>query len=161
MSMDPAVRKKALRLLTNGMYVLTSSHEEDFGAATVTWISQASFKPPLLMAAVRPESNVFKCISRSRMAALHILSHDQQQIAGRFFSPTKVIDGTLNGEPFVPGETKAPILSHVPSYIECKVHQVVDTGGDHMVVIMEAVQAACGENVRPLTIRESPWEYGG
>ena len=46
------------------MYVITSRYGEDYGAATVTWVSQASFRPPLIMAAIRPGSNVFKCLSR-------------------------------------------------------------------------------------------------
>ncbi|MCI3952948.1 MAG: hypothetical protein K0R53_2446, partial [Burkholderiales bacterium] len=37
-------------MLSHGVYVLTSRSAERYGAATVTWVSQASFKPPLLMA---------------------------------------------------------------------------------------------------------------
>ncbi len=83
--MDLKARKRTLRLLTNGMYVITSRHGDALGAATITWVSQASFNPPLLMAAVRPDSNVFKCLSQSRIAAIHILNFDQQEIAGKFF----------------------------------------------------------------------------
>ena len=39
-------------MLSHGVYVLTSRSEDRYGAATVTWVSQASFKPPLVMAAV-------------------------------------------------------------------------------------------------------------
>ena len=49
--MDVQARKKTLRMLSNGVYVLTSRSAESFGAATVTWVSQASFTPPLIMAA--------------------------------------------------------------------------------------------------------------
>jgi len=45
--------------------------------------------------------------------------------------------------------------------VECKVLQIVNTGGDHSLIVMEDLEAACAENVRPLTIGESPWEYGG
>ena len=160
-AMDPKTRKKALRLLTNGMYVITSRHGEDYGAATVTWVSQASFRPPLLMAAIRPGSNVFKCLSQSRVAAIHILDFEQQDIAAKFFAPTKVHEGTINGEPFTSGKTSAPLLRNLPSYVECRVLQIVETGGDHALIVMEAVDAACAERVRPLTIGESSWEYGG
>jgi flavin reductase (DIM6/NTAB) family NADH-FMN oxidoreductase RutF len=47
--MDAKVRQKTLRLLSNGVYVLTSRSEERYGAATVTWVSQVSFKPPLIV----------------------------------------------------------------------------------------------------------------
>ncbi len=159
--MDPQARKRTLRMLSNGMYVIASCSGDRYGAATVTWVSQASFKPPLIMAAVRPDSNVFECLRESRVAVIHILGCDQQDMAQRFFSPTWTEPGAINGEPFTEGKTSAPILLNVPAYLECQVHQVVDSGGDHAVVIMEAVEAECRQQVRPLTIRESPWEYGG
>jgi hypothetical protein len=67
--MDAKVKQKTLRMLSNGVYVLTSRTGDRYGAATVTWVSQVSFKPPLVMAAVRRESNVFKCLAESRIAA--------------------------------------------------------------------------------------------
>jgi flavin reductase (DIM6/NTAB) family NADH-FMN oxidoreductase RutF len=159
--MDARARKKALRMLSNGMYVVTSRSGAHYGAATVTWVSQASFKPPLIMAAVRRDSNVFKCMAESRIAAIHIVGCHQQDLARKFFAPTAARDGQINGEPFSEGVTSAPILRNLPAYIECRVRQLVDGVGDHAVVILEAVEARCREQVRPLTIAESPWKYGG
>lgn len=158
--MDPAIRKRALRMMSNGMYVMTSTHDSQYGAATITWISQASFKPPLVMAAVRPTSNVFKCLVESRVAAIHILDADQQAMAQRFFCPTHVADGTINGEPFSPGLTRAPILTNARAHVECEVRHIFDRG-DHAVVVMEVIEASCDADIHPLTVAESPWEYGG
>lgn len=159
--MDAKSRKHTLRMLSNGMYIITSSSGDRHGAATVTWVSQASFKPPLVMAAIRLDSNVFKCLSESGVAAVHILDCNQQDMARRFFSPTTALNGTINGEPFVPGVTRAPLLHNASAYFECVVRQIVETQGDHAVVIMEVVEAQCRREIRPLTIAESPWEYGG
>jgi flavin reductase (DIM6/NTAB) family NADH-FMN oxidoreductase RutF len=143
--MDARVRQKTLRMLSNGVYVLTSRTGERYGAATVTWVSQASFKPPLIMAAVRRESNVFECLAESRRAVLHIVGDRQQEIARRFFFPTHAASGMIN----------------LPAYIECRVEQIVDTHGDHAVVILQAVEAECRERVQPLTMAATPWNYGG
>jgi flavin reductase (DIM6/NTAB) family NADH-FMN oxidoreductase RutF len=159
--MDVKVRQKTLRLLSNGVYVLTSRSEDRCGAATVTWVSQVSFKPPLIMAAVRRQSNVFKCLEESRVAALHIVGNGQQEIARRFFFPTRANCTTLNGEPFVEGKTAAPILANLPAHVECQVEQIVDTDGDHAMVVLQVVEAEFHEKVRPLTIADTPWEYGG
>ncbi len=78
--MDAKVRRKALQMLSNGVYVLTSRSEGRYGAATVTWVSQASFRPPLIMAAVRRESNVFRCLAESGSAVLHIVGDRQQEM---------------------------------------------------------------------------------
>ena len=159
--MDPKVRQKTLRLLTNGIYILTSRSAESFGAATITWVSQCSFKPPLLMAAVRKESTVYRCLAESRIAALHILGKHQKPIAQKFFSPTKGGSSDLNGEPFFEGETSAPILQNLPAYLECRVLDIREEYGDHAVVVLEVIEARLLASVHPLTIPDSPWEYGG
>ncbi|MGB0036887.1 MAG: flavin reductase family protein [Candidatus Acidiferrales bacterium] len=159
--MDLKIKRKTLRLLSNGVYVMTSRSGERIGAATITWLSQASFKPPLLMAAVRKNSNVFRCFSESRAAAIHIVGSHQKDIAQKFFSPTRGAEGTLNGEPFTEGKTKLPILKNLPSYVECKVIDIRDDYGDHAVVILEVVEAHFHEGTHPLTVASSPWEYGG
>ncbi len=159
--MDVAIRRKTLRLLSNGVYIVTAKDGENVGAATVTWISQASFKPPLLMAAVRTDSSVFKCLSKSGAAAVHIVDRSQQEIAQKFFTPTRVEAGRINGEPFRLGKNSAPILESLGAYVECRVKRIVEGDGDHAVVILEVQEAECPAAGEPLTIRESPWQYGG
>ena len=123
--MDSNIRKRTLRLLSNGVYILTSRLGDRVGAATVTWVSQASFKPPLLMAAIRRDSSALRCLAHSLVAALHIVGSRQCDIARKFFAPTPPGPGVINGEPFDEGETPAR------------------------------------EPLEPLTIAQSPWEYGG
>jgi flavin reductase (DIM6/NTAB) family NADH-FMN oxidoreductase RutF len=159
--MDIACRKKTLRLLSNGVYIMTARDGDHFGAATVTWLSQASFKPPLLMAAIQPSSNLFKCLSKSGAAVVHIVDSSQQKIAQRFFAPTSADEDSLNGEPFREGKTSAPILENLGAYIECRIKRILEGEGDHAVVVMEVLDAECRAAVQPLTIRDSPWEYGG
>src|ERR1700679_4083763 len=113
--MDPKIRQKVLRLLTNGIYVLTSRSGENFGAATVTWVSQASFKPPLLMAALRKDGSVYQCLAESHHAVRRVLAVGQQAIAQKFFAPTKHADNALNGESYTLNKDSSPILSSLPA----------------------------------------------
>lgn len=159
--MDNASRKKTLRLLSNGVYIMTARDGEQFGAATVTWLSQASFNPPLLMAAVQASSNVFKCLAKSKAAAIHIVDAHQEKVAQKFFAPTLATGSALNGEPFREGQTSAPILKNFGAYVECRVQRILEGEGDHAIVVMEVLDAECSGAVEPLTIRDSPWEYGG
>src|SRR5436190_21559388 len=140
-AMDAKVRHKTLRMLSNGVYVLTSRSEHRYGAATVTWVSQAYFRPPLIMAAVRRESNVFECLAESRSAVLHIVGDRQQEIARRFFFPTHAVRGTINGEAFMEGKTAARVLPSLPAHIECQIEQIVVTHGGLAVVILRVVEA--------------------
>jgi flavin reductase (DIM6/NTAB) family NADH-FMN oxidoreductase RutF len=113
------------------------------------------------MAAIRKESNVFQCLRESGAAAIHILASDQSDIAQRFFTPTKVEAGRMNGEPFRLSSLSLPILENAPAYVECGVRQIVDGLGDHAVVLLEVLEAACHGCVNPLTVADSPWQYGG
>lgn len=159
--MDPKTKQKALRLITNGMYVLTSRSGDKYGAATVTWVSQASFKPPLLMAALRKDGSVFQCLAESKTAVLHVLASNQKDIAQKFFTATRSENGRINGEPYVHGKNSAPILTNLAVYIECSVVNVNERFGDHALVILEVTNCAFLREIEPLTVTDSPWEYGG
>jgi flavin reductase (DIM6/NTAB) family NADH-FMN oxidoreductase RutF len=148
-------------MFTNGVYVMTSRSEDRYGGATVTWVSQASFRPPLIMAAIRKDSNVFSCLQESGLAAIHVLASTQRDVAQRFFTPTRVDDGQMNGEPLTEGKTSVPLLQNAPAYVECQVRRIIDDVGDHALVILEVLEAECRQQTRPMTIAESPWQYGG
>lgn len=159
--MDSKAKQKVLRAFSNGMYVITSRSKERLGAATVTWVSQVSFKPAFIMAAIRPESSVFACLSESQCAVIHVLDRQQQDIARKFLSTTTSSDGMINGEPFLTGKTSAPILQNSIAYVECTVRQVSDIQGDHVIVILEVVEAGYNREITPLLVADSPWQYGG
>jgi flavin reductase (DIM6/NTAB) family NADH-FMN oxidoreductase RutF len=159
--MDPKTKQKVLRLLTNGMYVITSRSGERYGAATITWVSQASFKPPLLMVALRKDGSAYQCLVDSRIAVLHLLDRGQRHLAQKFFAATAQSPGTLNGEPYSDSRTGAPILDNLGAYLECKVVEIIEKHGDHAVVILEAVDAVIRRDIKPLTVTDSPWQYGG
>src|ERR1700735_1323287 len=159
--MDAKAKKDTLRLLTNGIYVLTSRSGDDYGVATITWVTQVSFQPPLVMAALRKDGNVFRCLGASGVAVLHIVGHDQKDIAQKFFSPTKESNGSLNGERFFEGKTSAPVLKSLSAYLECKLVDICEDYGDHAIVILEVVEAGNPGPMEPLIVSNSPWKYGG
>lgn len=159
--MDAKTKQKVLRLLTNGMYVITSRSGDRYGAATIAWVSQASFKPPLLMVALRKDGSVYQCLVESRVAVLHVLDAGQRDLAQKFFAATEESQGSLNGEPYSEGETGAPILKKLCAYLECKVVEIVEQHGDHAIAILEAVDAVIHKEIKPLTVTDSPWQYGG
>jgi flavin reductase (DIM6/NTAB) family NADH-FMN oxidoreductase RutF len=48
--MDANTKKTALRMIPYGLYVLTAKGQDDaVAAATVNWVTQASFAPPLVV----------------------------------------------------------------------------------------------------------------
>lgn len=163
--MDPKVRKQVLRSLSNGMYVVTARSSEGYGAATLTWLTQTSFEPPLLVASVRPGSGIAECLQSGHDAVVHIVGADQQDLAKRFFARVEVdADAqppTIAGLPFELSGAGIPILAHAAAYAECRVVETIDCGGDHNLVVLEVIDATWRADLEPLTVRQSPWEYGG
>ena len=117
--MDPNAKKTALRMLPYGLYVLTADGPSGTGAATVNWVTQASFAPPLVAVGVKTDSHVHAIIKETGAFALNVLGKGQQALAFTFFKPAELKDGKISGEAFKAGTTGAPILASTPAYVEC------------------------------------------
>ena len=71
MAMDPNVKKTTLRMIPYGLYVLTAAHPDGrVAAATVNWVTQASFEPPLLAIGVKADSGAHALIKDTKAFAL-------------------------------------------------------------------------------------------
>lgn len=160
--MDAALKKQALRLFTYGLYVATAAKGDELSAGTVNWISQASFQPPLIMAAVKGDSHLHALIEATGTFALNVLGADQQSIAQDFFRPSKREGSSLNGHPFEPGpETGAPLLTELPAWVECRVTDTV-ARGDHTVYVAEVIEAGVRDgNAKVLDMWNTGWFYAG
>ncbi len=158
--MDPSDKKKALRLLTYGLYVATSRDERGYAGGTINWLSQSSFSPPLIMAGIQRESSLHEAISASRVFAIHIVGQSQKDLATSFFKGAAANADTLNGYRFETGVTGAPVLVDPPAWFECRVVEELRRG-DHTIFVGEVVAAGIRRDEPPLTLRETRFFYGG
>ena len=158
--MDPQQKKIALRNITYGVYVLTVKCGEDYAAATVTWVSQASLDPPKIMLGLRRGSKTADLVKKEKNFTLNILGESQKKIASTFLKHASVEGENLNGYTFRTELTNAPILLDAPSFIECKTEQLID-GTDHDVLIAEVINAGVHSDELPLDLRKTGWSYGG
>ena len=83
--MDDKLKKQVLQMFSYGVYILTSKFEDNYCAATVTWVSQASFDPPLISVCIKKESTSYDVTKKRGKFLLHILGADQKKIAASFF----------------------------------------------------------------------------
>jgi len=61
--MDAQNKKTVFRMIPYGLYVLTSeSNDGRVAAATINWVTQASFEPPLLAIGVKDDSGAHEII---------------------------------------------------------------------------------------------------
>jgi flavin reductase (DIM6/NTAB) family NADH-FMN oxidoreductase RutF len=143
--MDPAAKKTALRMIPYGLYVLTAEGTDgQVGAATVNWVTQASFAPPLVVVGVKADSGVHALIKQSNAFALNVLGKGQQALAFTFFKPVTREGNTVSGTPFRRGSSGAPILETTPAFVECKLIETIERG-DHSIMVGEVLDAGVAQ----------------
>src|SRR5262252_9899000 len=140
--MDANAKKTALRMIPYGLYVLTAADESGrrVAAATVNWVTQTAFAPPLVVVGVKTDSHAYGIVKNTKTFALNMLGKDGKGVAFTFFKPTQLEGGKLSGQSIHKGSTGAPILDAAPAAVECRVTSIVEQG-DHHIVVGEVVDA--------------------
>jgi flavin reductase (DIM6/NTAB) family NADH-FMN oxidoreductase RutF len=139
--MNADAKKTALRMIPYGIYVLTAEDGKgNIGAATVNWVTQTAFTPPLVVVGVKTDSGTYAVVKAAKTFALNMLGKDQKGLAFTFFKPAQVADGKLSGQDYRRGVSGAPILASAPAAVECKVTAIVEQG-DHHIVVGEVIEA--------------------
>ena len=139
--MDPDHKKTALRMIPYGIYVLTAEDGDgNTAAATVNWVTQMSFKPPLVAVGVKADSGAYEVLKAAGHFALNMLGKGQQGAAFTFFKPAERDGDTLSGEAISAGSSGAPVLASAIAHVECKVAEIVERG-DHHIIVGEVIDA--------------------
>ena len=139
--MNADAKKTVLRMIPYGIYVLTADDGQgNIAAATVNWVTQSAFAPPLVVAAIKADSGTYKTVKAAKTFVLNMLGKDHKGLAFAFFRPADVSDGKISGQAYRKGTTGAPILSDAPGAVECKVTDIIERG-DHHIVVGEVVEA--------------------
>ena len=139
--MNADAKKTVLRMTPYGIYVLTADDGKgSIAAATVNWVTQSAFAPPLVVVGVKTDSGAYKIVKEAQAFALNMLGKEQKGVAFAFFKPTQISEGKLSGQAYRRGTTGAPILVDAPGAVECRVRAIVEQG-DHHIVVGEVVEA--------------------
>ncbi len=161
--MDEASKKTALRMIPYGMFVLTSRSQggQDVGAATVNWVTQTSFAPPLVAVGVKADSGSHQHIKDTGVFAVNTISKDQIDLAFNFFKSHEREGNAIGGEAFEVGpETGCPLLASSPAWWECKVVGEVALG-DHTLFVGEVLEAGVRSEDQTILMRDHNLNYGG
>jgi flavin reductase (DIM6/NTAB) family NADH-FMN oxidoreductase RutF len=150
--------KKAFGKMTYGIYVLTSKADETVNGMIASWVSQVSYDPPLIMAAVHPNRFSHQLIEKGGSFVLHVLSSTQTDFLSRFKgSDVRAKFSSLN---WTKGKTGCPILSECLAYLECelKTHY---RPGNHTLFIGEVIDAGVFAGEKPFSTGEYEGVYLG
>jgi flavin reductase (DIM6/NTAB) family NADH-FMN oxidoreductase RutF len=157
------VRGDALRLLSSGLYVLTACSAGTVHATAVSWVSQVSFQPPLVLVALRRNSYLAQAVRKGHRFALNILDADQEALAEPFLASVSLPAGdpTLAGLAFRSSAAHCPLLTDALGWLECRLAAEPPTPGDHCLLLGEVTGAGVRRAGAPLVLRDTPWSYGG
>lgn len=157
--------KEALNRMAYGFYAITTRDGEEVNAMVANWVTQASFTPRLITMGIQKTCYSRGLMESGKVLAVNIfLKEDQEAITpfakGRSKNPDKMKDAQYEPGP----ETGCPILEDAAAYVECRVVQIMDIGGDHDLVVGEVVGAGVlkpGEVGDSLTLPDLGWSYAG
>jgi flavin reductase (DIM6/NTAB) family NADH-FMN oxidoreductase RutF len=163
MSADPI--KDALRLMPYGFYSLTSRNGDEVNAMVANWITQASFTPRLMVVGLQKTCYTHGVIQEGRVFCINIFKKDDKEAMTPFTksrakNPDKMKNAVYSEAP----ATGCPVLEGAAAYVECKVVGIHDVGGDHVILVGEAVGAEVikgGEAGDMMTLPFIGWSYAG
>jgi flavin reductase (DIM6/NTAB) family NADH-FMN oxidoreductase RutF len=163
MSDDPI--KEALNRIPYGFYALTSRNEDDVNAMVINWAMQASFSPRLVAIGLQKKAYSHGVISEGGVFAINIFNAGDQEAMmgftkGRARNPEKMAQANYT----LGKETGCPVLDGAAAYLECKLVQMVDVGGDHDILVGEVIGAEIlkeGNVDDTLTLPHVGWSYAG
>ena len=157
--MNEKYRQQSLRMFSYGVYILSSVNEDEYCVSTITWVSQASFEPPMISVCIKRNSASYEIVKKRGEFILHLLGDNQKELASTFFKPTIFENEKLNGQEFSLANN-LPLLKDIPAYIQCKVVEILENG-DHPLFLAEVVDAKINNDSDPLELRKTGWTYGG
>jgi len=166
------MKEDILEKITYGFYIVTtrvgreelSTREKDYIAAgTVSWLMQTSFEPPMVAVAIQKDSDLNETMGRSGVFAVNILGKDDRSMVDDFSGDSNIKAQQINGYTFLNGaESGCPILERGLGFIECRIEEIVDTKGDHVLFVGKIINNELREPEHlPLHEWETGKHYGG
>jgi len=158
---EPMVHE-ALRQIPYGLYVLgvRGDNHGDVNATAVSWVTQCSFDPPLLLVAVRKPSRTYDLLTTGKVFSLNLVDKKEKEILRALERPFMSAGNKLGKVDHVEEQTGAPILRLAFAYVECEVRACYEPG-DHALIVGEVVNGAVRESGELATCADLKWHYGG
>lgn len=163
MTTDPM--KAALRRMPYGFYSITSRHGDEVNAMVGNWLTQVSFEPRLVMFALARNAYTHGIVAQGGVFAINIFNKDDSDAIKHYTKSRNKNPDKMQSAPWMPAPvTGCPILEGAAAVIECRVVHLLETGGDHDLLVGEVVNAVIlkdGDEHTSLTLPHMGWSYAG
>ena len=127
---------KALGRISNGVYIVTLTHENEKEGMMATWVAQAAFNPPMLTLAVNRERHILRSLKQGTPFVLNALSKKNMDIFKAFAKPMQPGEDRFASLKLSENKAGGPVFADALSYLDCTIKEQLDAG-DHIVVLAE------------------------
>jgi len=148
----------AFRQIPYGIYVLAAEGGSGLHPIIVSWVSQVSYSPPLLMIALRRNRKIIPALQESRHFSLSLLKADQKGLVHKFKDPVLQPNSSELFEKA--GPKGSPLLKGCLACWECQLFSITEAG-DHILFLGEAQSAWVAPEGAPLTTADLGKTYIG
>ncbi|NQU27275.1 MAG: flavin reductase [Candidatus Marinimicrobia bacterium] len=155
-----AQRRKILRKIPYGLYIITSRLAGNPVATVVSFVTQTALDPPLLIVALRDQSIIYQAVEQHGYFGLHFIDRDRQQMIADFFKTENYNDQEINGYRYVNSDNNLPLLADSPMIIEAQVQEIIKVG-DHRPIIGKVLTTHLRRDIEILKMEHTNWHYGG
>ena len=121
----------ALGRVPSGVFILTARHGGRSAAMLVSWVQQASFEPPAVVAALAKDRPIRQVVEAGREFALSVVPQDDKALMRKYARPIPPEVDPFEGMGLVQTAGGQPALADALAYLECRLMSVCDFGGDH------------------------------
>jgi flavin reductase (DIM6/NTAB) family NADH-FMN oxidoreductase RutF len=157
--------KDALNMLPYGFYAVGSKSDNDVNIMVANWIMQSSFSPRQVTFALAKKAHTHQVIGDGGVFSVNIFNKDDTETIKNFSkSREKNPDKVSNARYSAGAETGCPIVEGAAAWLECRVVNIVDSGGDHDLIVGEVVGAGVNKDGEPsdtLSLLHIGWSYAG
>ena len=108
---------------------------------TVSWLSRASFEPPMVVFAVDKRHYSEELIRSTRTFVVNVLAEDDKKLAGLFARQAISGEDKFQGLQTSQAPSGGKVLDEALAWLDCEV-EAIHPAGDHLLVLGKVVDAS-------------------
>ncbi len=141
-----------IKLISQGVYVISVKHGHQENAFTAAWVMQVSFDPLLLCFSINPQHYSYDLLQQGKCCAVNVLSSDQMHIAEHFGQSSQT--DKMAGYAWQKKVSGTPVLSDALGFFDCEVSHFAEAG-DHKLVVCKVLDAGIFHSGTPMLYAET------
>jgi flavin reductase (DIM6/NTAB) family NADH-FMN oxidoreductase RutF len=150
--------REALRSLSYGLYIVTVADEGKKNAMVASWVTQVSFDPPRIMAAVKKTRLTHAMLESADGFGLMVVQKGKEKELSLYKGDDP--ERKFAGKDTTVGKSGAPLLAGYLTAFDLKIVARIDAG-DHTLFVGEVLSAELTSGGVPATSRDYPKTYIG